>query len=422
MAELAWGRRFLMCPPQHFGVLYEINPWMHREVAVDHDAASAQWEELVATLRLAGAEVLTMDPNPSVPDLVFTANAGIVNGAQFVPSHFRHPERQAETEIDAAWFASHGYRVDRLPPDLDHEGAGDALPFTPAGGQTVLVSAYAFRSDAAAGPELGALLGCAVRAVQLVDPRLYHLDLTFCPLDDRRAMGAPGGWDAYGRKVIEALVPEPLWLEDHEALTFCANSVVVGTTIVMPSVPVARRPPARGVGLRRGAPPGRRVPQGGWRLPLPHPRARRHAALRGLSRGAHGAVTGGGQLAQGQDRQQGRHDPEGEVDDHEGGAVVAERDRRGPDRPHRHRPDRQQPHERCQPAGAPQQRPRRRRSEGRERQRQRAAPHLLGGVEAVVAPDVGDAGGPHQRGPRHERPGGGEAAGRHGPERTHRLP
>ena len=73
--------------------------------------------------------------------------------------------------------------------------------------------------------------------MQLVDPRLYHLDLTFCPLDERRALCAPTGWDSYGRKVIEALVPEPLWLEEDEALSFCANSVVVGTTIVMPSTP-----------------------------------------------------------------------------------------------------------------------------------------------------------------------------------------
>jgi N-dimethylarginine dimethylaminohydrolase len=226
-----------MCPPHHFGVLYEINPWMHEEVAVEHDAASQQWEDLVAALRLAGAEVVTMDPQPTVPDLVFTANAGIVNGRQFVPSHFRHPERQGETEIDAAWFAAAGFRVERLPEELDHEGAGDALPFTPADGETVLVSGYSFRSDAAAITALGALLGCPIRAVQLVDPRLYHVDLTFCPLDDRRAICAPMGWDRYGRKVIEALVPEPLWLEDDEALAFCANSVVVGTTIVMPSTP-----------------------------------------------------------------------------------------------------------------------------------------------------------------------------------------
>lgn len=226
-----------MCPPLHFGVLYEINPWMHHEVVVEPDVAAQQWEGLVGALRSAGAEVVTIDPHADVPDLVFTANAGIVNGGQFVPSHFRHPERQGETEINSAWFAEQGFTVDRLPDHLDHEGAGDALPFMPEGGPPVLVSGYSFRSDAAAIPELGRLLGCPVKAVQLVDERLYHVDLTFCPLDDRRAICAPMGWDSYGRRVIEALVPEPLWLEDDEALAFCANSVVVGTTIVMPNTP-----------------------------------------------------------------------------------------------------------------------------------------------------------------------------------------
>jgi N-dimethylarginine dimethylaminohydrolase len=234
---LNWGRRYLMCPPQHFGVLYEINPWMSEEVTVDPDAARVQWDGLVATLRSAGAEVVIMEPRPEVPDLVFTANAGLVNGGQFVPSHFRHPERQPETEIDAAWFAERGWRVDRLPSDLDHEGAGDALPFTGENGRSVLLSGYSFRSDAPAATELSGLLRCPVRAVELVDPRLYHVDLTFCPLDERRAMVAPLGWDDYGRKVVEALVPEPLVLTDDEALSFCANSVVVGHTVVMAQVP-----------------------------------------------------------------------------------------------------------------------------------------------------------------------------------------
>jgi N-dimethylarginine dimethylaminohydrolase len=235
---LGWGRRFLMCPPHHFGVLYEINPWMHSQVQVDHDRARGQWQGLVDALRAAGAEVEVMEPQPEVPDLVFTANAGVVNGGQFVPSHFRHPERQPETEVDAAWFGAHGWRVDRLPADVRHEGAGDALPFTPAGGRTVLLSGYSFRSDARAASELSRLLACPTRPVQLVDPRLYHLDLTFCPLDDRRALVAPSGWDSYGRRVVEALVPEPLVLEHEEALAFCANAVVVGTTVVMAQVPV----------------------------------------------------------------------------------------------------------------------------------------------------------------------------------------
>jgi N-dimethylarginine dimethylaminohydrolase len=233
MGMLSWGRRYLMCPPQHFGVLYEINPWMNREVTVDNDRASAQWENLVANLRAAGAEVETIEPEAHVPDLVFTANAGLVNGDRFVPSNFRHPERQPETAVFSRWFAENGWSVDPLPDALDHEGAGDALPFN-----GVLVSGYRFRSDAAAAPVVSDLLDAPVRSIELVDERLYHVDLTFCPLDDRRAIAAPMGWDSYGRKVVQALVPEPLWLEEDEALSFCANSVVIGATVVMPAVPV----------------------------------------------------------------------------------------------------------------------------------------------------------------------------------------
>jgi N-dimethylarginine dimethylaminohydrolase len=227
-----------MCPPTHFGVLYEINPWMHAEVAVDLDRARAQWDGLVATLRQAGAAVEVIEPDPTAPDMVFTANAGIVNqragrSPQFIPAHFRFVERQPETEIFASWFAAQGYEVDRLPADLDHEGAGDALPF--GGG---LLSGYRFRSDLPATTSLSRLTGAPVRAIELVDERLYHVDITFCPLDDRRALCAPMGWDAYGRKVVEALVPEPLWLTDDETLGFCANSVVVGSTVVMPATPV----------------------------------------------------------------------------------------------------------------------------------------------------------------------------------------
>src|SRR3954452_17675155 len=225
-----WGLRYLMCPPEDFGVLYEINSWMRKEVVVDRDLAHEQWQQLVSVLREAGAEIELMEPHEDVPDLVFTANAGIVNGTQFVPSRFRHPERQAETPFDVEWFTSRGWKIDELPLGVSHEGAGDALPF---GG--VLVSGYRFRSDAAAHAYLSRLTGAAVRSVELVDERLYHLDITFCPLDERRAIVAPLGWDRYGCKVMEALVPEPLVLDDDEALQFAANSVVVGTTVIMPA-------------------------------------------------------------------------------------------------------------------------------------------------------------------------------------------
>ena len=241
MSGLAWGRRYLMCPPEHFRVAYEINPWMHTEVTVDPDAAMAEWMGLVATLRAAGADIEIQPAVEGVPDLVFTANAGIVSGSQFVPSRFRHAERQPETEHDIDWFEAHGFRIDLLSEDVDQEGAGDALPFgagAGAGGRgPVLVAGYRFRSDAAAHAQLSKMLNVPVRSVELVDERFYHLDITFCPLDDRRAIVWPGAWDRFGCRVMEALVPEALVLEADEANCFVANSVVVGTTVVLPSCP-----------------------------------------------------------------------------------------------------------------------------------------------------------------------------------------
>jgi N-dimethylarginine dimethylaminohydrolase len=246
VSALNWGRRLLMCPPEHFEVAYEINPWMHAEVRPDPELALDQWGNLVAALRAAGAAIELQQPVEGLPDLVFTANAGIVNGGQFVPSRFRHPQRQGETAKDIEWFASRGWRVDLLPPGLVHEGAGDALPFeagencSVAGNRRahpgpVLVSGYRSRSDVASHAALSVLLGTAVRSVELVDERLYHLDLVFCPLDGRRAMVAPLGLDSYGATVVKALVPELLVLDDDEALAFSANSVVVGEVVVMPA-------------------------------------------------------------------------------------------------------------------------------------------------------------------------------------------
>ncbi|HVE47395.1 MAG TPA: arginine deiminase-related protein [Acidimicrobiales bacterium] len=227
---MAWGRRYLMCPPEHFGVLYEINSWMHVEVEVDLDRAREQWESLATTVREAGAEVEVLEPVEGLPDLVFTANAGIVNGSQYVPARFRHAQRQGEVVHDQAWFESAGFDVAHLPEGVVHEGAGDALPFGDG-----LVSGYRTRSDAASHAALSRLTGVPVRSVELVNERLYHLDLTFCPLDGRRALVAPHAWDRYGAKVIEALVPEPLVLDEESTLSFSANSVVVGTTVVMPA-------------------------------------------------------------------------------------------------------------------------------------------------------------------------------------------
>ena len=232
MGELGWGRRYLVCPPAHFEVAYAINPWMAGDEPVDPERAMTQWEGVVSLLRAAGAEVEVLDPVEGLPDLVFTANAGIVDGDRFVPARFRNPERQGETAHDIAWFAERGWRIDELPAGVSHEGAGDALPF-----DGTLVGGWRWRTDEQAQVAVAERSGVPLQLVALTDERFYHLDMSFSPLDDRHALTVPGVWDPDDAKAVAALVPEPLELTLDEALAFTANSVAVGRNVVMSGCP-----------------------------------------------------------------------------------------------------------------------------------------------------------------------------------------
>jgi N-dimethylarginine dimethylaminohydrolase len=124
---------FLMCPPEYFNVAYIINPWMHGNLRkIDNAVAKQQWRALYDILT-DHATVRLVLPQPGSPDMVFTANAGLVRGKRFIVSRFRYPERQAEEPYFADWFMDRGYDVSLMPRDVPFEGAGDA--FSIAGGR-----------------------------------------------------------------------------------------------------------------------------------------------------------------------------------------------------------------------------------------------------------------------------------------------
>jgi N-dimethylarginine dimethylaminohydrolase len=168
--------RFLMCAPTHYEVDDVINPWMEGHVRrASREVAEEQWRglrELLASQ--AGVELI--DPRPGLPDLVFTANAGVVVADTVVLARFFHPERQGEEPCFQEWFEGRGFRVERLPEDLPFEGAGDAL-LDRGGGW--LWAGYGFRSELDAHPLLARALGVEVLSLRLMDALLppRHLPL-----------------------------------------------------------------------------------------------------------------------------------------------------------------------------------------------------------------------------------------------------
>ncbi|WP_395822521.1 dimethylarginine dimethylaminohydrolase family protein [Collimonas sp.] len=223
---------FLMCAPDHFEVSYVINPWMAGNIAHgNRSLAMQQWQALVASMRQV-ARVKLMPAMPGVPDLVFTANAGVVLGNKVVLSRFRHVERQAEEAYFDAAFTEHGFEVLTLPPELPFEGAGDALMDRR---ESLLWFGHGHRSDSACATGLSALLDIEVQPLKLVDARFYHLDTCFCPLAGGYVMYFPEAFDAASQAEIVARVPadKRIVVGSEDALHFACNTVNSGRHIFL---------------------------------------------------------------------------------------------------------------------------------------------------------------------------------------------
>jgi N-dimethylarginine dimethylaminohydrolase len=227
--SLGWGNRVLMCSPEHFDVKYSINVWMDPDTTVDLERAQDQWQNLVRTLEQAGTKVELVSACPGLPDLVFTANAGVPDSGCFVPARMANAERAPETDHVSEWMAGQNWTV-TSPPRAAQEGLGDALPY--GGG---LVGGYGPRSTRKAYDDLAHRLDCAVTALELVDSRFYHIDLAFCPLDQRTALVAPEAFTQAGSAALATQVPDPITVTEQEAEMFIANSFVVEDLVVMPA-------------------------------------------------------------------------------------------------------------------------------------------------------------------------------------------
>ena len=218
----------LMCPPTHFDIEYEINEWMDIDNQVNRDLAASQWKKLYEIYnQQLGWDVQLIEPVKGLPDMVFTANGGLVFGGKVVLPHFRQPDRQPETEQFKKWFISAGYS-DILMPRYDFEGEGDAFVW-----HDYLFSGYPWRSDKPAHKEVAEFLGLKPISLQLSNPRFYHLDTAITFLNDQAVAIYPGAFTEDSLKTLRGLVPQVIEATEADALAYGLNAEVHEGKVVL---------------------------------------------------------------------------------------------------------------------------------------------------------------------------------------------
>lgn len=220
----------LMCRPNYFDVSYDINPWMENQIGkVRYSDAAVQWEALLNEIS-KHTIVYLLEAEQGVPDLVFTANAGIIYKNTAILSRFRHPQRQPEETIFRKWFERKGYTV--VQPQNYFEGAGDLL--TDSQGRHWL--GYGFRTDSVASSELEKIFEGEIITLELVDPRWYHLDTCFCPLTNGELLWYPGAFSDLSQEMVRERFEIIVEVDQQEAESFACNAVCIKNQIFMPPV------------------------------------------------------------------------------------------------------------------------------------------------------------------------------------------
>lgn len=217
-----------MCQPTRYDLHYVINDWMNLANRPDRALAAAQWNELHNVLKeRIGAPVDYIEQAEGCPDMVFTANAGLVKGREVMLSTFYYRERQGETPFFRDYFVSKGFEAVSCASAF--EGEGDALI-----ADGVLVSGHGKRTVKGALDEVRSFSGHEQLAVELIDGRWYHLDTCFLPLSGKLVAYYPGAFSIESDRAIKDRF-DTIEVIPSEALRFACNSVVLGKHVVMPS-------------------------------------------------------------------------------------------------------------------------------------------------------------------------------------------
>lgn len=220
------SKRVLLCPPTYFDVTYSINAWMDPSKGANRSVAQQQWDNLHATYEQLGYQIELIEPQPDLPDMVFTANGGLVIGGKVMLPRFQNIERQPETELFKNWFEAAGFET-KMPENV-FEGEGDCL----YSGKN-LFAGFGFRSSRESHKELAEYFDVPVVGLKLVDPRFYHLDTALCPLTPTAAMYYPGAFDATSRQILKIHYPTLIEASPEDALAFGLNSVSDGKNVVI---------------------------------------------------------------------------------------------------------------------------------------------------------------------------------------------
>lgn len=221
-------KKILMCPPNYYNVEYEINPWMDTKNKVDTTNALNVYRSLKEIYEKLGLTVWEIEPVKGLPDMVYTANVGYVEGNTFIKSNFKFDQRKKESKLAADFLKKKNYEIKTIPDEIIFEGEGDVIR-----SDNKYFLGWGKRTMPEAKEYLEKYTGKEFTLLELVDPFYYHLDTCFAPLSDEVVVINPASFTAEGLETIKKSFSSIIETNEKDNQVLACNFVTANNCVVI---------------------------------------------------------------------------------------------------------------------------------------------------------------------------------------------
>ena len=194
------------------------------------DATRAQWQHATFTRLLTdlGARVTKLPFVHDAFDSVFAKDNAILVDDRALLAHPLHHQRLAEQGPRAKALLENGFVVHTMPRE-PLEG-GDVVVLPNVSGALM---GCGFRSSRRSSRDLEDFLDAPVTPIELVEERLYHLDMAVTVLADGTAIACEDAIAPDSLELLRGRVKRVIPISIEDALTFGVNMVEVGAHVVL---------------------------------------------------------------------------------------------------------------------------------------------------------------------------------------------
>lgn len=222
LEDMPIPEKVLLVKPTYFTVEYVINPHMEGHIGdVDKLAAQNEWEHLRSAYAELGLYVHVVEGERGYPDMVFCANQSLPNitkegKKEVVMSVMYADERKGEVPFIQKVYEDSSYDIVHLDDSKfsSFEGMGDAIWHHK---KRLLWGGYGFRTSKEVYENISEIFDTPVIALELVNPKFYHLDTCLCILDENTALVYPKAFTEEGLQLLRSMFSNIIEASKYEA-------------------------------------------------------------------------------------------------------------------------------------------------------------------------------------------------------------